>query len=184
MKTLAGPFLAIVALMTMLPVCESSFASEDQNKNEQKPSANTSKELSHDALNAASERIRQTGQQIREDIAEARKARQQRLALEAIQEAERKKEAERVREQAQKDAAQLAAAKEAKQRQALEAAQAQARREAAERAAKAEQERQAELAAQRALEEKIAKEQAAKMAGGTGGGGNKLGGEVRYGVDF
>jgi hypothetical protein len=179
MKTLTRSLVAIVALISLLPIAESTFASDDQ-----KPSAITSKELSHDALNAASERIRQTGQQIREDIAEARKARQQRLALEAKQEAERKKEAERAREQAQKDAEKLAAAKEAKQRQALEASQAQARQEAAERAAKAEQERQAALAAQRALEEKIAKEQAAKMASGSGGGANKLGGEVRYGVDF
>lgn len=178
MKTLTRSLVAIVALISLLPIAESTFASDDQ-----KPSAITSKELSHDALNAASERIRQTGQQIREDIAEARKARQQRLALEAKQEAERKKEAERAREQAQKDAEKLAAAKEAKQRQALEAAQAQARQEAAERAAKAEQERRAALAAQRALEEKIAKEQAARTTSGAGGG-NKLGGEVRYGVDF
>ena len=178
MKTLTRSLVAIVALISLLPIAESTFASDDR-----KPSAITSKELSHDALNAASERIRQTGQQIREDIAEARKARQQRLALEAKQEAERKKEAERAREQAQKDAEKLAAAKEAKQRQALEAAQAQARQEAAERAAKAEQERRAALAAQRALEEKIAKEQAARTASGAGGG-NKLGGEVRYGVDF
>ena len=178
MKALTRSLVAIVALISLLPIAESTFASDDQ-----KPSAITSKELSHDALNAASERIRQTGQQIREDIAEARKARQQRLALEAKQEAERKKESERAREQAQKDAEKLAAAKEAKQRQALEAAQAQARQEAAERAAKAEQERRAALAAQRALEEKIAKEQAARTASGAGGG-NKLGGEVRYGVDF
>jgi len=180
MKTLTRSLVAIVALMSLLPIAESTFASDD----DQKPSAITSKELSQDALDAASERIRQTGQQIREDIAEARRARQQRLALEAKQETERKKEAERAREQAQKDAEKLAAAKEAKQRQALEAAQAQARQEAAERAAKAEQERRAALAAQRALEEKIAKEQAARTASGAGGGGNKLGGEVRYGIDF
>jgi hypothetical protein len=68
-----------------------------------------------------------------------------------------RKRLELARQQAKKDAEELASTKEAKQRQALEVAQTKARREAAEREKKAERERQLALAEQRAEEEEAAK---------------------------
>ncbi len=140
--------------------------------------------VSQDALDAASERIRQTGAQLKADIEAMREARRKRAALEERQEAERKREAELARLQAQRDAEKLAAAKEAKQRQAMEAALAQARKEAEERAAKAERERLAAIEAQRALEEKLAKEVAAKQKVLKESGDNKLGQDINFGVDI
>jgi ATPase subunit of ABC transporter with duplicated ATPase domains len=178
MKFQRTSHLAAAALIAWLSLSGNSIAAASETGG---AAANAS---SQDALDAASERIRQTGAQIKADIAAMREARRQRAALEARQEAERRKEAERAREQSQKDAAQLAAAKEAKQRQSIEAQLAQARREAEERAAKAERERLAAIQAQRALEEKLAKEVAAKQKVLKESGDNKLGQEIDFGVDI
>jgi hypothetical protein len=178
MKLQRTSHLATVALIAWLSLSGNSIAAGNETGD---AAANAS---SQEALDAASERIRQTGAQIKADIAAMRETRRQRAALEAKQEAERRKEAERAREQAQKDAAQLAAAKEAKQRQSIEAALAQARKEAEERAAKAERERQAAIDANRALEEKLAKELAAKEKAYEEAGGNKLGQDLNFGVDI
>jgi NADH dehydrogenase [ubiquinone] 1 alpha subcomplex assembly factor 7 len=138
--------------------------------------------LSDKALKAAGERIRQTGQDLQADIQQAlRKARAERVALEARQAAERKKEEQRARQRAAQDAAELAAAKEARQRQALAVAQAKARKEAEERAAKAESERLAAIKAQRELEDKLAREQQATKAKADK---PKLGDDTKFGVDI
>lgn len=179
MKTIRIPHAIVMVLAISLQGASAGHAAESGT-----PSASkTQPPLSDGDLKAASERIRETGHKLQEDIQQAlRKARTQRAALEARQAAERQQEAERARKQAERDAAALAAAKEAKQRQALEAAQAQARKKAEEEAAKAERERQAQAKAQRDLEEKLAREQqaAAKAAAGK----PKLGGETRFGLDI
>ena len=151
--------LVAVALIILQLVSENAIAAENgkpPGKAAPQSSAPAMLSVSQDGLAAASERIRQTGLQIKADIQEVREARLKRAALEAKQEAERKKEAERARQQATNDAAQFAIVKD-KQHQALETAQAQARREAAEQEQKAELERQVALAAQRAKEEEAAK---------------------------
>lgn len=178
MKTLRTPHVvAIIVLAVVLQAGAATFAAESVTP----PVKGTPDPLSDEALKAASERIRQTGQNLQEDIQQAlRKARAQRAALEAQQEAERKQDAERARQQAARDAAALAAAKEAKQRQALEAAQVLARKKAEESAARAERERQAAAKAQREMEEKLAREQQSKAAADK----PNLGGETKFGVDI
>lgn len=135
-----------VTLISLLPVCAHSAEAE------RSKTASVHAAVSDEDLQAASERIRKTGEQIRENLKEAR------ARLDA-EKAERKREAERARQQAIKEAADEAAIKEAKRQ---EAAQAQARREAAKRAEQAELERQTALAEQRARDEQAARERAAK----------------------
>jgi hypothetical protein len=179
MKTIRTPHVvAIIVLAGMLQAGATTYAAERMAP----PAKGTPDPLSDEALKAASDRIRQTGHNLQEDIQQAlRKARAQRAALEARQDAERKQEAERSRQQAARDAAALAAAKEARQRQALEATQAQARKKAEESAARAEHERQAAAKAQREMEEKLAREQQAAKAAADK---PKLGGETKFGVDI
>lgn len=179
MKTIRTPHVvATIVLAVMLQAGGATYAAESITP----PAKGTPAPLSDEDLKAASERIRQTGHNLQEDIQQAlRKARTQRAALEARQEAERTQEAERSRQQAARDAAALAAAKEAKQRQALEAAQALARKKADESAARAEHERQAAARAQREKEEKLAREQQAAKAAADK---PKLGGETKFGVDL
>jgi len=104
-----------------------------------------------DSLAAAGERIRQTGVQLQADIKKARERLEAQEAREAI---ERKREAERERQQA---------IMEEKQRHAQEVAQARARREEAARAEQAERlrqqqaekaEREKQLQAEKAEQEK------------------------------
>lgn len=182
MKT-TNKYLIAALVLGALPAFWNANAAAESGKT---PNNDASTPLSDGDLKAVGERIRQTGHQMQTDIREAlKKARAQRAALEARQIAERKKEAERARQQAARDAAALAAAKEAKERQALEAAQAQARKEAAERAARVERERQAALQAQRELEEKLAREQAAKdKTLKNPKKKTKLGEDTQFGVDI
>lgn len=93
-------------------------------------------------MEAAAERIRQSGEQFR---AELKKAREERLRLQKKQEAERKQEEERERQQAEEDAARLAAIKSAQERKALELAQEKARKEIRVKAEQAEQARKSAL---------------------------------------
>lgn len=175
MKTLRTPHVvAIIVLAVMLQAGGATYAAEGMTP----PAKGTPAPLSDEALKAASERIRQTGHNLQEDIQQGlRKARAQRAALEARQEADRKQDTERSRQQAARDAA----AKEAKQRHALEAAQVLARKKAEESAARAERERQAAAKAQREMEEKLAREQEAAKAATDK---PKLGGETKFGVDI
>lgn len=129
--------LAVVTLISLLPF--GVYAAEPP-------------PMSDVDLESASERIRQTGAEIRETLKEAR-ARHQ--AKKAAEEAERKREAERAR-------AEQAAIREAQKRQAQEAAEAQARRETALKAEQAARERQAALDAQRQKEAQLARERAAR----------------------
>lgn len=142
--------------------------------------------MSDDGLKAAGERIRQTGQQMQKDIQEKlERLRKERAALVARQAAERKQEAERAAQQAEKDRAALAAAKEARQREALLAAQEKARREAAERAAELERAHQAEMKSKE--EEEAALERAQKEsldAYKAGAKQQKLGTQPQFGVDL
>jgi hypothetical protein len=177
MKTLRTPHVVAIIVLAVMLQAGGAYAAESTTP----PAKGTPAPLSDEALKAASERIRQTGHNLQEDIQQGlRKARAQRAALEARQDAERKQDAERSRQQAARDAAALAAAKEAKQRQALEAAQALARKKAEESAARAERERQAAAKAQREMEEKLAREQQSKAAADK----PNLGGETKFGVDI
>lgn len=139
--------VALASLASLLPICaHSAEAGHNQ-------TANAQASMSDEELAKVSERIRQTGAQMRADIKEAR------ARLEA-QEAERKREEERTRQQA---------IKEAKQRQAQEAAQARARQEAAareqaERLKQQQAEKTAEREKQLALLSQPTKEQKAAEA--------------------
>lgn len=93
-------------------------------------------------MEAAAERIRQSGEQFR---AELKKAREERLRLQKKQEAERKAEEERERREAEEDAARLAAIKSAQERKALEVAQEKSRKESRAKAEQAELARKSEL---------------------------------------
>jgi len=93
-------------------------------------------------MEAAAERIRQSGEQFR---AELKKAREERLRLQKKQEAERKQEEERELRQAAEDAARLAAIKSAQERKALEVAQEKSRKESRAKAEQAELARKSEL---------------------------------------
>jgi len=187
--------MAVSSLMIFLSGCENPTVLES-GKTESKaapvPATTVTTPVDGMAMEAVAERMRQTSMDMQADI---RQARTHREMLETQHEAERKNEAERVRQQAVRDAAQLAALKSSKERQALEAAQAHARQEVAERAAKAERERQAALEAQRALERNSAKAQATKAqatkapaakepAAKAVNGGRQLGGEVNFGADI
>lgn len=142
--------------------------------------------ISDDNLKAAGERIRQTGQLLQKDIQDKlERLRRERAALVTRQAAERKQEAERAHQQAEKDRAALAAIKEARQREALQAAQEKARQEAAERAAELERIHQAELKAKE--EEEAALERAQKEsldAYKAGAKQQKLGTQPQFGVDL
>jgi hypothetical protein len=63
MKTYLGPYV-VVALLTVFPVCKGASAAEDA----QGSDAASANSVSQEALNAASELIRQTGLQIRAQI--------------------------------------------------------------------------------------------------------------------
>lgn len=93
-------------------------------------------------MEAAAERIRQSGEQFR---AELKKAREERLRLQKKQEAERKQEEEHERQQAEEDAARLAAIKSAQERKALEMAQEKSRKETRAKAEQLEMARKSEL---------------------------------------
>lgn len=139
-----------------------------------------------DDLNAASERIRETGRQMQKDIQDKlRQVRAQRAVLEARQAAERKQEAERAKQQADKDRAALAAIKEAKQREVLAATQEKARREAAARAAELEQARLAELKEKEDEEAALERAQKASLdAYKANSKQQKLGTQAQFGVDL
>ena len=167
------PLIVTVALLTAwFPAAGSVFAADAIS--------------SADDLNAASERIRDTGRQMQKDIQDKlRQVRAQRAVLEARQAAERKQEAERAKQQAEKDRAALAAIKEAKQREALLASQEKARREAAARAAELEQTRLAELREKE--DEEAALERAQKEsldAYKANSKQQKLGTQAQFGVDL
>lgn len=139
-----------------------------------------------DDLNAASERIRETGRQMQKDIQDKlRQVRAQRAVLEARQAAERKQEAERAKQQAERDRAALAAIKEAKQREALVAAQEKARKEAMARAAEIERARQAELKEKDEQEAALIRAQQESLdAYKAGATKQKLGTQTQFGVDL
>lgn len=143
-------------------------------------------DVSGDGLKAASERIRQTGQQLQKDIQEKlEQLRKERAALVARQAAERRQEAEHARQQAEKDRAALAATREARQREALQASQEKARREAAERAAELERIHQAELKAKEDEEAALVRAQKESLdAYKAGTKQQKLGTQPQFGVDL
>lgn len=93
-------------------------------------------------MEAAAERVRQSGEQFK---AELKKAREDRMRLQKKQEADRIKEAERERQQAAEDSARLAAIKSARERRALELALEKSRKETRARAEQEELARQNEL---------------------------------------
>lgn len=167
--------LAIICLAAALAASDSLHAQSGD-----------SADVSDDSLKAASERMRQTSQQMQKDIQERLdKLRLERAALQARQAAERRQESEQAARQAEKDRAALAAIKEAKQREALAAAQAQARQEATARAAEAERLRQAALKAKE--EEEAALERAQRESLDTYKAGtrqNRLGTQTQFGVDL
>lgn len=170
------PSIVTVALLAAwFPTAGSVFAADA-----------ISSATSGDELNAASERIRDTGRQMQKDIQEKlRQVRAQRAVLEARQAAERKQEAEHARQQAEKDRAALTATRESKQREALLASQEKARREAAARAAELEQTRLAELKEKE--DEEAALERAQKEsldAYKAGSKQQKLGTQAQFGVDL
>ena len=170
------PSIVTVALLTAwFPTAGSVFAADA-----------TSSATSRDDLNAASERIRDTGHQMQKDIQEKlRQVRAQRAVLEARQAAERKQEAERAKQQADKDRAALAAIKEAKQREALAAAQEKARREAVARATEIERARQAELKEKEEQEATLLRAQQESLdAYKAGTTKQKLGTQTQFGVDL
>ena len=170
------PSIVTVALLTAwFPTAGSVFAADA-----------TSSATSRDDLNAASERIRDTGHQMQKDIQEKlRQVRAQRAVLEARQAAERKQEAERAKQQADKDRAALAAIKEAKQREALLASQEKARREAAARAVELEQTRLAELKEKEDEEAALERAQKASLdAYKANSKQQKLGTQAQFGVDL
>lgn len=149
-------------------------------------SVHAQSDVSDDSLKAASERIRQTGQQLQQDIHERlEKLRRERAALQARQAEERSNEAVREREQAEKDKAALAAVKEARQREALAAAQEKARREAAARAAEAERLRQAELKEKEEQEAALERAQRESLDAYKAGAKERiLGSDTQFGVDL
>lgn len=143
-------------------------------------------DLSDESLKAASERMRQTGQQLQKDIQERlERLRRERAALQSRQTEERSNEMERARQQAEKDKAALAAVKEARQREALAAAQEKARKEAAARAAEAERLRAAELKEKEEQEAALERAQRESLdAYKAGAKERKLGSDTQFGVDL
>ncbi|NWG39053.1 MAG: hypothetical protein HXY27_03685 [Hydrogenophilaceae bacterium] len=93
-------------------------------------------------MEAAAERVLQSGEQFK---AELKRAREERLRLQKRQEFDRLKEAQRERQKAEEDAARLSALKNARERKALELAQEKSKREARARAEQEELTRQKEL---------------------------------------
>jgi hypothetical protein len=165
MKIRYAPLMVAVALMVLLSATGNAVAAYNA----------TTASASMD-LEALAERMRQTSLGLQEDI---RRARARRETLETELDANRRKEAEQARQQATRDAAQVAALKSARERQAAEAALAQARQEAAERVAKAEAERLAAIKAQQELE-KSATKQLDKVEEER----RHLGREPKFGVDI
>lgn len=147
MKYHCASRIVAVALMSALPVLAHSAESEAI---EAFSGGSTADQLD---LEAVSERIRETGAQMRADL---KKARARLEAQKARQESERKREAEQARQQAVKDAAAQAAIRDNKQRQVVETP---ARREAGQRTQVSSQ---VTSPAQRAKDEKEARERAAK----------------------
>jgi colicin import membrane protein len=143
-------------------------------------------DASDDSLKAASERMRQTGQQLQKDIHERlEKLRRERATLQARQAEERDEEAARERQQADKDKAALAAVKEARQRDALAAAQEKARKEAAARAAEAERLRQAALKEKEDQEAALERAQQESLDAYKAGAKERtLGSDTQFGVDL
>jgi|APFre7841882724_1041349.scaffolds.fasta_scaffold00047_14 hypothetical protein len=165
-----APFAA-ACLTVLLHVSGSAYAETD---------------VSDESLKATGERMRQTAQELQQDIqGRLQRLRKERAALEAKQAAERKQEAERARQQAEKEQATLAAVKEAKQRDALAAAQEKARRETSVRVAEAERKRQAEL--REKLDQETALERAQQESLDAYKAGTKkqtLGTQTQFGVDL
>jgi hypothetical protein len=118
MKTTIREALVATAALMLLACANASAAGSEKTQSNDAPASMTDEDLK-----AASERIRQTGQQLQREIKETiRKARAERAA-----DAERKKEPDSARRH------ETAAAREARQRRAaLAASQAQAKKEAAE----------------------------------------------------
>lgn len=175
MTTFRHSIMHAALFAAWLPVAGSVFAADANSP------AN-----SGDDLNAASERIRETGRQMQKDIQDRlRQVRAQRAVLEARQAAERKQEAERDKQQAEKDRAALASIKEAKQREALAATQEKARREAVTRAAEIERARQAELKEKEEQEATLLRAQQESLdAYKAGATKQKLGTQTQFGVDL
>ena len=144
-----------VTLISLLPVCAYSAAPEGGTK------ASDKAVLSTNDLNKISERMRQTGEQMRLDVKKAR-------ARFEAQEVARKQAAERARQQAIKDNALRQAQKAAQARERQVAAQAQAERErqeaekAKQLAAQTERKKQAMLTTQVTKEDQAAQIQARK----------------------
>jgi hypothetical protein len=175
MTTFRHSIMHAALFAAWLPVAGSVFAADANSP------AN-----SGDDLNAASERIRETGRQMQKDIQDRlRQVRAQRAVLEARQAAERKQETERDKQQAEKDRAALASIKEAKQREALAAAQEKARKEATARAAETERMRQAELKEKEEQEATLLRAQQESLdAYKAGSKQQKLGTQAQFGVDI
>lgn len=175
MSTFRPSIVAVALLTAWFPAAGSVFAADA-----------ISSATSGDDLNAASERIRETGRLMQKDIQEKlRQVRAQRAVLEARQAAERKQEAERAKRQAETDRAALAAIKEAKQHEALVAAQEKARRERVARAAEIERARQAELKEKDVQEAALVRAQQESLdAYKAGATKQKLGTQTQFGVDL
>ena len=124
----------LATLISLLPVCAYSAATEASK------TTPSNAALSASDLEKISERMRQTGEQMRLDVKKAR-------ARFEAQEVARQREAERVRQQAIKDNALRQAQKSAQARERQLAAQAE-RQEAEQAKQQAERKRQAMLVAQ------------------------------------
>ncbi len=148
--------------------------------------AETSIGLSDGELKATGERMRQTAQQMQKDISDRlQHLRSERAALEAKQAAERRQEAIRAQQQAEKDKAALVATREAKQRETLAAQQESARKAAAARVAEDERKRQAELQEKQNQEAALVRAQRESLdAYKAGSKKRKLGSEPQFGVDL
>lgn len=151
MKAHKPSHLFIIGLLAALPFGISTALATDK-ATPQKPA------LTANDVDNISERIRQTGEQMRADLKKAR-------ARFEAQEIERKEAAERARLQAIKDNEQRQAQKAAQARQQQVAAQAQAvrdRQEAEQAKLQAERKKQMVLAAQTSKEPQVGELQARK----------------------